>query len=449
MRPSSDARLTASQRLAAPSLASTAATWCSAVRGETTRRSAISAFASPFARSASTSSWREVSPAGIRARRVARAPRDAQAEVAHPLRDAPDERLGAEAARDVDRLRERLLVVEEREHQGPVVGPAHLAEAVGSRRPVAARHRGEDRRAVVAGHVVARDRRPGRDARAAPAAHAAPRLVLLHEAVEALERHRPAAGERPLDSKLEHGRQALEVACTVGMLGEIGQPGRGVGVPPPHRELGDHDLREQLRDRGTALELAAGGALGRRPLPAPEAQPREHHLDVRHEVLHLVLACVRKGFDRVPPAPARAPPTSSGRSPRLPSARPASSRSPAACATACASSSDAPSAKSTCVRAVPRFTSACARVRSSPSRVASSSARCPQTSACSVSWASIACCENPLYARASSTDSPSGSRISIASSAFAHAMSPSPANQWSREKMRVQRPTASTSPSSR
>ena len=49
----------------APSFISTAATWCSAVRCETTSRSAISAFVRPSATSTSTSSWRAVSPAGL------------------------------------------------------------------------------------------------------------------------------------------------------------------------------------------------------------------------------------------------------------------------------------------------------------------------------------------------------------------------------------------------
>ena len=85
---------------------------------------------------------------------------------------------------------------------------------------------------------------------------------------------------------------------------------------------------------------------------------------------------------------------------------------------------------------------------SSPSRVASSSARSPQTIVVSASSASIASCDSPLYARASSTDSPSGSRIAIASTALARARPPSPAYQWNRDRTRVQRPSAASSPSS-
>ncbi len=54
--PSSEARRAASRRVDAPSLVITAATWCSAVRGETTSRSAISAFVKPSASRLRTSS---------------------------------------------------------------------------------------------------------------------------------------------------------------------------------------------------------------------------------------------------------------------------------------------------------------------------------------------------------------------------------------------------------
>lgn len=73
-RPSSNARRAASRRVAAPSLRSTAATWCSAVRGDTTRRSAISAFVRPSATRMRTSSCRLVRPAGF-ARDASRRPR--------------------------------------------------------------------------------------------------------------------------------------------------------------------------------------------------------------------------------------------------------------------------------------------------------------------------------------------------------------------------------------
>ena len=43
-------------------------------------------------------------------------------------------------------------------------------------------------------------------------------------------------------------------------------------------------------------------------------------------------------------------------------------------------------------------------------------------------------------------DSPSGSRIATASRASRRAASPTPANQWKRDRMRVQRPTPSSSP---
>ena len=65
IRPRSAARRATSRRLPASSFVSTADTWCSAVRGETTSRSAISAFESPSESSVSTSSWRGVRPAGL------------------------------------------------------------------------------------------------------------------------------------------------------------------------------------------------------------------------------------------------------------------------------------------------------------------------------------------------------------------------------------------------
>ena len=59
-----------------------------------------------------------------------------------PPGHTPRQRLGAEPARDLDRLDQRLLVVEQRQHQRAVVRPAHLAEGVGrarqSRRSMAA-----------------------------------------------------------------------------------------------------------------------------------------------------------------------------------------------------------------------------------------------------------------------------------------------------------------------
>ena len=99
-------------------------------------------------------------------------------------------------------------------------------------------------------------------------------------------------------------------------------------------------------------------------------------------------------------------------------------------------------------RAQPMFTSACARVLSSPRlRRELERALAPAAAPRSPSSASIASCATPLQARASSIESPSGSRIVIASSAFARAGAPSPTNQWKRDSTRVQRPSAAWSPS--
>ena len=59
------ARAAASLRVRTSSLSRIADTWWSAVLGEITRRAAISALVSPSTSSASTSSWRSVSPAGL------------------------------------------------------------------------------------------------------------------------------------------------------------------------------------------------------------------------------------------------------------------------------------------------------------------------------------------------------------------------------------------------
>ena len=203
-------------RVVAPSFVSTAATWCSAVRGDTTSRSAISAFVSPSASSASTSSWRAVSPAGL-ARVASRGPcGNAQPELAQAPRDAPRQRLGAEPAGDLDRLDQRLLVVEQREHQRPVVGPAHLAEGIGRAAPVAPEHRRVRRRRGGSSSTGdPGDGRPCRHAHRAPADQARRAAATSSsELLEPLGRHRRAGRQRPLGRQLERpARRAAARPC--------------------------------------------------------------------------------------------------------------------------------------------------------------------------------------------------------------------------------------------
>src|SRR5215211_9023137 len=87
----------------------------------------------------------------VGARRVPRPLRYPDPQLPHAHAKTPRERLGSEPAGDLDRLDERLLVVEQRQHQRPVVGPADVAEGVGGSAPVAAGHGGVRRRHRLAG----------------------------------------------------------------------------------------------------------------------------------------------------------------------------------------------------------------------------------------------------------------------------------------------------------
>ena len=121
------------------------------------------------------------------------------------------------------------------------------------------------------------------------------------------------------------------------------------------------------------------------------------------EVLHLVLRARTKGPDRVPPAGSGSTHVI-GRSPDC-RARVPPPRAPRRHARRRAPRAGTRPRWSTCMRAVPRLHE---RVRAGavvaePRRELERPV--PQTSACPCPAASIACCEKPLYARASSTDS--------------------------------------------
>ena len=137
--------------------------------------------------------------------------------------------------------------------------------------------------------------------------------------------------------------------------------------------------------------------------------------------------------------------------PRLPSARVASCRSPAASRDGVRLEQHRGVARIALETSrVPMLTSACARVLSSPSRVASSSARSPQSIASlgvlgehrELREPAVGARElDRLAERLEDRD-----RLDAPSPARG---SPSPAYQWNRDRTRVQRPTAASSPSSR
>ena len=129
-RRSSDARCAASRRVEAPSFVSTAATWCSAVRCETISRSAISALVRPCGDQREHLELARGEAGRVGARRLARSPRNAHPELAHPHGDPPGERLRAEPARDPDRLGQSALVAGQRQHERALVRPAELPECV-------------------------------------------------------------------------------------------------------------------------------------------------------------------------------------------------------------------------------------------------------------------------------------------------------------------------------
>ena len=128
------------------------------------------------------------------------------------------------------------------------------------------------------------------------------------------------------------------------------------------------------------------------------------------------------------------------------SARVACSQSPASSAAANAWRNGASVSASRSSRIVPRLTRAWMRVASSPVRDASPSARSAHSVASPRSPASMASCATALTVRASSIDSPSGSRIATASAASLRAAAPSPLYQLSRASRRRQRPTAAVFP---
>ena len=333
---------------AAPSFVSTAATWCSAVRGETTSRSAISAFVSPPASSDSTSSWRAVSPAGF-ARVDSRGPRGTLSRGR-----ASAARRGGRAARRRARGRSRSplrATPRRRAARASARGrrPSRPRRSVGRGGPVAAHHRRED-----GGDAGSSSRGRSRRPRPRPRRARAPQPVrpprgseLFASSARSARRHRAAAGQRPLDASSSTGVEPLELACAIGLLGEVGEPLGGVRIAPPDGELGRArssraaaDGRCRARSRARATRSASSHS------PRAEPQPRERHRDVGDEVVHLVLLGVGERLLGVAPRRLAAAPSPSAcsrgcRAPARPRPAPRRRR-----ATACASSSVAASSGS-------------------------------------------------------------------------------------------------------
>ena len=120
------------------------------------------------------------------------------------------QRVGPERSGDPDRLVERFLVVEEREHQSAVVGPADLAERIRRAAPVPTEHRGVRRRP----RRLELDRDPGHGRPCghpdrAPADQRAGRPRLVEQRLEPLDRQRRTGGQGPLGLELDERRQPL------------------------------------------------------------------------------------------------------------------------------------------------------------------------------------------------------------------------------------------------
>ena len=209
----SAARRPAARRESTPSRASTAATWWSTVRIDTTSRAAISALVRPSATSASTSSWRVGEPGGVGAGVGDRAARHAgDAELPQPLAQPGRQRARAQPVGDVERADDRFGVAGRRERQRVPVGAALLLPVDRGGGPVLAEQRG----------VGLRDRAGERHRDAelhAPARQltGGPRLADLGDPPEAVGGQRPrrraVAGEpRVLDARGRSRADALDAA---------------------------------------------------------------------------------------------------------------------------------------------------------------------------------------------------------------------------------------------
>ena len=175
---------------------------------------------------------------------------DAEPELAHAPGDAPRQRLGAEAAGDLDRLDQRLLLVEQRQHQRPVVRPAHLAEGVGG---AAASRAAASRRAAPTGGSSDSTSIPATAAQAATRiAHQPANLVRGRIFSSSFPNRSTGIGAPRVSAhsvaSSSDRHDPLQLARAIGLRREVGQPLGRVRVAAPNGQLGQDRLGEQLDD---------------------------------------------------------------------------------------------------------------------------------------------------------------------------------------------------------
>ena len=216
----------------------------------------------------------------VRARRLARAVRHRQPELAHAPRDAARQRLRAEVARDLERLDERLLVVEHRQHQAAVVGPARRRR---SRRPPPASSR--------ASMSACGDGRPGGSiSTSSPATFAqAPKRIasrVLRRPSSSARRIRSTGIGPPFVSA--HSAASSSAGTT-----RCGSPVRSacaarsasrsarVVVAAADGEVGEHRAGEDLRHGRLARDLGEHDPLGLVPVAGAQLEPGDDGREVR------------------------------------------------------------------------------------------------------------------------------------------------------------------------
>ena len=213
---------------------------------------------------------------------------------------APRQGPRTERPGDLDRLGQRLLVVEQRQHQRPVVAPAdgrrrHRPRRAsrGAASPRAARHSGSSTSTSIpatAAHalarIVAQFAGPPRD-RSPPARRRTARPASTRRSSAPTRSPARATGTIRWARRRDRPASARS-ASHVG----------GVRVAAADGELGQDRPREQLRHRHAPRDLALSGALGLVPLAGAKAQPGDHRRE------HTARACAPRAPGRTR-APAR------------------------------------------------------------------------------------------------------------------------------------------------
>ena len=240
----------------------------------------------------STSSWRAVRPAGL-ARVASRGPAGTRIpSVAHAAGDAPRQRLGAESAGDLDRLRRapprrRAARASARGRTSSPTSPKASAAAA----PVAPEHR---RVRARRGRARCRASMPATAAHAADAHRRASRAAA--NASRATSRANRSAGigaparQRPFGRELERrARSAAARRCA-----RPARRDRPAARQRPDRRGAPRARRARVLasscdDAAPALELAPRDPLGLVPVAGAQPQPGDGRGDVRRERVHLVL----------------------------------------------------------------------------------------------------------------------------------------------------------------